>query len=212
MANEKEVHELLVSVLAYIRQEQLVVALPKKVLKPDLLKNKVESSPTKKLEEKIEKSPISKWEKKSSSFDKSSLQKLIVETLPEVRICNHTPNNAKAKIDVELCKKKYPQVGLIAFHQKQLPFLQKLARAINHHLVPTKIWKANRVKPLGSLRLFLATQADILSHSSLKKECRESPKPTLFEIPLLFLSPIEAYEKNPALKRALWNHLCQILQ
>lgn len=200
MSNEREIHQLLLDVLDYIRQEQLIALRLPKVQKPASLKK--EEPPLSDF--RGERKP-QRCEKSSFPFEEASLRKLMVETLPEARMSNQIPSDHAAK-------RKNPEVGLLAFHERQLPFLQKLARAITHHLAPAKIWKADRLVPCDSLTLFLATHADILSHPSLKKECKESPSPTLFGIPLLFLSPMDDYQNNPSLKRALWNHLCQILQ
>lgn len=218
MPNEIATFTALVGdLLTYLRQEHL--------LSPQNLSKSVETKPTyfdsKKAtdgREKITEQPKEKENnkileppvpiQKSEQIDDLSMRQLILRVLPELKLTDKIPSDAKAKALAELYKHKAPQVALLTEKPEELPFLKALAKAIHTQLKPAKILGIDKIQPADSLRLFIATHAGVASHPAFK----ESPTPTLFGIPLILLAPISEYEKNPSLKRALWDHLCQILR
>lgn len=108
-------------------------------------------------------------------------------------------------------------------NEEQLAFLKNVAHAISLRLAPTQILLAssfeknntwNHLLDASSLRLIIANDYGVYLQSNLKSHYRESSqqgKHFLKNIPLLLLSDISLYLKQPQLKSLLWRAICNEL-
>lgn len=193
---------LVQDVLTYIRQEHSVTPSEKKIPQSAPPVQKQKPAP-------IQEQPILKSQ---PAPPQEPMRKLIEQVLPQMQIREQIPSDAKARALAQLYKKKSPQVILLSSDADELFFLKALAKAIHEKLAPTKILEAAKFEKVDGLRLIITTHAGIESKAEFKAHFKESPMPLLFEVPLVLLAPPSEYENNHNLKRALWNHLCQLLK
>jgi len=148
----------------------------------------------------------SKKEPLEMSF--GEMKKAALKAFPDLRLVEKPLNDALAQRRANVYKSEAPQVALIMSNEKQLPFLSSLEKAISNQLAPAQIMHIDKIEKQEAVRLIVATYSDVAPHPTFK----ESPKPLLLGIPLILLAPIAEYDQNPPLKRALWDHLCQLLK
>ncbi|MEC7838750.1 MAG: hypothetical protein VX777_01775, partial [Chlamydiota bacterium] len=165
-------------------------------------------------------------EAKESNF--ADIKKDVAELFPELKIIDQPPDDRAAKKVNQQWKKGpiLPEVILLTFNEtpEQTEFLLKVVNAINEHLAPAQMFSAytidkqrkweNMLKIEG-LRLVIAPDYGIYSLPNLKKYYRESTvhaERTLAGIPVLLLTDVGLYIKQPSLKPALWKALCAILK
>ncbi|MFI0434282.1 MAG: hypothetical protein ACH350_00965 [Parachlamydiaceae bacterium] len=102
----------------------------------------------------------------------------------------------------------------------QLAFLKNIARAISLRLAPARVISAPRIEKTNgwealinssSLRLIIAGDYALYLHPKLIQFYREEPqqgKHFLHNTPLLLLSDLALYLKEPQLKPLLWRAIC----
>ncbi|EFB40418.1 MULTISPECIES: hypothetical protein [Parachlamydia] len=148
---------------------------------------------------------------------------------PARTLTTHIPDDAEARQKKELWKlpQSSPAVIILSFGEpsKLSLFLQNLAKAIEHLVPqPVEIRSAFSIEALNEwsalfqsqdLRLIIATDAGIQSCPQLIPFYRETQKQSrhyLDRIPLLLLSDLSLYLKEPKLKLSLWQVLCEMLK
>lgn len=157
----------------------------------------------------------------------SSIKKEIEKQFPEKQIIHNPPEDSVAKKIGEQWKQetKPPEVVILSFqeHPDRQVFLQNMKTAINQRLAPCVIYSAQTIESkqawdklfnMNNLRLIVTTDYGMYSLPGLMKHYRESPEKAqryLGGVPVLLLTDISLYLKQPQLKSALWQALCTML-
>lgn len=150
--------------------------------------------------------------------------KIFPTLFPELRLCESIPSDSVAQKlkNAWLNDQVIPPVIILSFHQeeKQLNFLKNLAQAISLRLAPARVLSASKGEKengweniLNSphLRLVIASDYGLYMQPALMRFYREMPqqgKHFLNHIPLLLLSDLALYLKEPQLKPLLWRAIC----
>lgn len=155
------------------------------------------------------------------------LRKIIQEKLPRISWIDQLPDDAEARKEGSRWNQpsESPQVWILSLNDtpKQLAFLMNVIQALAAYGVHAQIgnafkfeqgdkWKELFHSP--KLQLFMISSTCLHQLAKLKKYHKEdAQKGThyLDERPLLLLSDLDLYLKEPALKSALWSALKQIL-
>lgn len=159
-----------------------------------------------------------------ASQDLSEFWKLHRQVLPEVPLHETIPADGVAlKVKNSwLNDQTIPPVVILSFRgeEKELAFLKNVAHAISLRLAPARVISASKwEKENGwegmthspNLRLIIASDYDLYLQPELMKVYREAPqqgKHYLNQTPLLLLSDISLYLKEPQLKSLLWRAIC----
>jgi hypothetical protein len=173
-----------------------------------------------------QKKPLPPKEKKSVEMD-AEMKQMVTKILPEVALSSGIPNDAAAKKMAHLYKEQHltAKVLILSFGETgpALNFLQNVTKAIDSLLAPAKLIEMRKIERENSweltlnsptLQLILAPPFQAWKSISLARFYRENPSSKshfLKEIPLVMMQPIEAYLKNPDLKRELWKMLSSLL-
>ena len=113
-------------------------------------------------------------------------------------------------------------VTILSFHdnEQQLTFLKNIAHAISLRLAPARVLSASKLEKENGwenilhsphLRLVIASDYGLYLHPKLMHFYREVPqqgKHFLNKVPLLLLSDLSLYLKEPQLKPLLWRAIC----
>jgi hypothetical protein len=156
--------------------------------------------------------------------DQREFWKLFPTLFPELRLSESIPSDSVAQKlkNAWLNDQVIPPVIILSFHQeeKQLNFLKNLAQAISLRLAPARVLSASKWEKENSwehilnfphLRLVIASDYGLYTQSALMRFYREIPqqgKHFLNHIPLLLLSDLALYLKEPQLKPLLWRAIC----
>ncbi|MBI3236523.1 MAG: hypothetical protein HYZ48_02275 [Chlamydiales bacterium] len=184
-----------------------------------------------------EKAPIIKEEKKGALFTLEPLKeappllldqirKKALEIDPTLSLHTKPPDDAKArKIKEEWREKReIPLLPILTHTTRYLPFLKNLAKAISFTFLPCRVLEVISFEKEKKWDLFFSSShvnLVILSDQTLweSKELllnyKENPQKKerfLASFPLLLLPDLSLYEKDPYLKRSLWNLLCQTIE
>lgn len=160
----------------------------------------------------------------TTQFDKQGFWQLFHTIFPQVTLCDVIPSDARARKLKNAWKNEalIPPVVLLSFHEedKQNRFLKNLAHAISLRLAPARVLSVaalEREKKWDSLlhssqlRLVIACDYALYSQPGLMTYYREEPqlgKHFLHHTPLLLLSDLSLYLKQPPLKSLLWRAIC----
>jgi len=150
--------------------------------------------------------------------------KICSEVQSDIKLSETIPCDAKAKKTKEAWLKNHeiPPVVILSFkeNEQQLAFIKNIAQAISVRLAQTKIiiatdyenenkWETLLKQP--QLRLIISSDYGLYLQPNLMKFYKEDPgqnKHNLNHIPLLLLSDLSLYLKEPRLKRHLWRSIC----
>ncbi len=159
-----------------------------------------------------------------ASHDLSGFWKLHRQFLPEVTVNETIPEDAVAlKLKNSWRNEQtIPPVVILSFRgeEKELAFLKNVAHAISLRLAPARVIPASRwekengwegMTQSPDLRLVIASDYDLYLQPELMKVYREAPqqgKHYLNKTPLLLLSDLSLYLKEPQLKSLLWRAIC----
>lgn len=164
-----------------------------------------------------------------SPADFSDLRKIIQEKIPHVhaRLINTLPSDSEAKVLGKLWtqEKQIPQVLILSFDEvpKHQTFLANICKALEVYGVKTQVDNAHKLERSNGwqalleskeMRLVLASSAGFYHLDELQKHYREGNKQGrhfLGDRPLLLLSDISFYLKEPSLKPSLWAAIKEIL-
>lgn len=159
-----------------------------------------------------------------ASFDPmKEMRALVQRAAPNFRLRETVLDDAVAKQPAAAATL---QAALISYGEKDqsLLFLTHLAQAIDICLIPAELIDGQKMEKekkwegllqTSSLKWVIAPCRMIGKSPELTRHYREIPATSerfLGNVPILFLSPIADYFKNPGLKRDLWKTLCQILK
>lgn len=160
----------------------------------------------------------------TAKFDKQGFWQLFHTTFPQVTLCDTIPSDARAQKLKNAWKNEslIPPVVLLSFHEeeKQNRFLKNLAQAISLRLAPARVLsvaalekekKWDTLLHSSQLRLVIACDYALYSQPGLMTYYREEPqlgKHFLHRTPLLLLSDLSLYLKQPPLKSLLWRAIC----
>lgn len=154
------------------------------------------------------------------------------------RICNELfsgwqlresiPDDQLAKRYKNAWKKEAERVPILifSFHEdaKHLSLLKNIARAISLHYLPAKVIAAKEIEQKNDwdaqlnplqLQLIIACDYELYLQPNLMRAYKEIPRTGehfLNETPLLLLSDLSLYQKEPQLKSLLWRAICSALK
>ena len=156
--------------------------------------------------------------------DLTEYWRLHQQLFPELSLREDIPNDGMAlKIkNAWLEEHVIPPVVILSFHseEKSLTFLKNVAYAISLRFTPAKViagakWEKESgwetLLNTSTLRLIIATDYDLYLQPALMKVYREDPQQGrhyLKNTPLLLLSDLSLYLKEPQLKSLLWRAIC----
>lgn len=160
----------------------------------------------------------------ASSRDHRDFWNLFPSLFPELTLCESVPNDSMAQKfkNAWLKHQEIPSVVILSFHdgEKELAFLKNVAQAISLRLAPARVLSAPKLEKENSwetmlqspnLHLMIASDYGLYLQPGLMRFYREVPqqgKHYLNHIPLLLLSDLSLYLKEPQLKSLLWRAIC----
>lgn len=150
--------------------------------------------------------------------------KICPALFPEWRLCEAIPSDAIAQKqkNIWLKNQEILPVLILSFYdnEQQLTFLKNIAHAISLRLAPAKVISAIQFEKENSwanvlnsphLRLIIANDYGLYLQPKLMhfyKEVPQQNKHFLNQIPVLLLSDLSLYLKEPQLKPLLWRAIC----
>lgn len=159
-----------------------------------------------------------------SSQDFSEFWKLHSELFPHLPLIQNIPKDGAAlKIKNSWQEEStIPPVIILSFkeNEKEIAFLKNVAQAISLRLAKARVISASKWEKENGwdkllnapdLKLLIATDYDLYLRPELMKVYRENSqegKHALNNIPLLLLSDLSLYLKEPQLKSLLWRAIC----
>lgn len=157
------------------------------------------------------------------SFDE--LRKLAAERLPGLAIVDNVPDDSEARRLARAWDQKteIPHVLILSFDEAPKPraFLNNLAKALHVHGVDAQVIRAAKIEQdqawegflqSDQLKLVIASSYGIDALPNLAKHYREAAKQArhfLGDVPLLLLSDVAFYLREPTLKPSLWSAIMQ---
>lgn len=157
-------------------------------------------------------------------FDKRDSWQSMQTLFPQLELREKIPNDTLAQKMKKSWEKEQsiPPVILLSFHDAEphLTFLKNLAQAISLRLAPARVLSAlkiekeqqwNTVLASSDLRLVISSDYGLYLQPHLMRHYREIPqqgKHFLNQVPLLLLSDLALYLKQPQLKALLWRAIC----
>jgi hypothetical protein len=152
---------------------------------------------------------------------KNEIKKLIERVHPHVRLSFEIPNDEKATTLATVWKEreKVTSVTILSFaeNSREEEFLHQIANAVTAYLLPAQVADGRLLEKEKKWETFLDSPALkwIIADQFPKAYYREnlaSSEKFLGATPLILISPISFYFKNPEAKRALWKTLCATLR
>jgi hypothetical protein len=156
--------------------------------------------------------------------DNSEFWKLFPLLFPDLNLCETMPSDAVAQKlkNVWLHNQAIPPVIILSFQndEKELAFLKNLAQALSLRLAPARVLSAPKFEKEKAwknilksppLQLVIASDYGLYLQSGLMEFYRtdlQQGKHFLNDIPLLLLSDLSLYLKEPQLKSLLWRAVC----
>jgi len=162
-----------------------------------------------------------------AAVDFKDIRSIIQERFPQMAILNAIPDDSEAKKTSRAWEQPLKHVNVLIVSLDEAPknryFLANIAAALESYGVSTSItmasgrekssdWETKLVST--ELRLVLVTQHCLEALPELGKLYREEAKQArcyLGKTPLLLMSDIGFYLKEPQLKSSLWNALKELL-
>lgn len=148
------------------------------------------------------------------------LASLIAQAAPHLQLRKAIPSDAVAKqLRNQWKEPAFQAIALVLSCGEsgaELEFLQRLTRAIETSLFSCQLIDAAQCEVFlrqSTLKWIIAPQQTIENVTALKKIWRHLPNSDetfLEDKPLITLSPISAYLKDPGLKKFLWQKLCTL--
>lgn len=149
---------------------------------------------------------------------------ILKEHFPHYPLTDHIPSDQRAKKvkNAWQMEQMIPPILILSFQEqeKQLNFLKNVAEAITRHGVPARVISGpkmerdktwDQILKTAGLQLIIASDYGLYLLPELMKHYKESPRQAkhfLGEIPLLLLSDLSLYLKEPQLKPLLWRAIC----
>lgn len=156
---------------------------------------------------------------RAEPVDMEEIRKLVSEKLPGFVYIDQIPDDTEARRlarSWEQAKQAY-EVLILSFDEppKAQAFLNNIARALNAYGIPATVMRASKIEQdndwknlLGQpLKMVMASSYGIDALPGLAKQHREEPRQAkhfLGNVPLLLLSDVGFYLREPSLKASLW--------
>lgn len=211
----------------FFSSQKKTIQAPKK-MDPPTYAAPIQKAKVFKEERRIEPSAPAPVKVKEEVLPAQPIKKLIEKVHPYFPLVDQIPDDTLAKKKGESWKENGPaaQVVILYFGEapNDLEFLKKLAKAIHTSYAPTKLIDARRISnekkwdqflKEGNYKLIISPEKGVQTSFELMRLYTEIPKTQarfLGKIPLVLLSSLDQYQKNPYLKRTLWSTLCQMLK
>lgn len=209
------------------QQTPLIKPVPRQPAKPVSKEKVIKSQPEKQVAQQssphISLEPIGP----PASVDFSELRKILTDRVPALQIIDTIPNDDEAKLINNTWQNPVviPTVVILSYQEtpQEQALLQNLAKAIQTKLAPATIISAQKIdKENGweallqskELRLIITSTHGLNAFPSAMKHYREAPKLAksyLGKVSLCLLSDLSIYLKEPKLKPALWQAICDHL-
>jgi hypothetical protein len=180
--------------------------------------------------EKTKKSPILNLEPisvSSSAIENQTFKDILKKTSPEYALADTIPDDyvAKKLMNLWATEQQISPVVILSFdHQENhLNFLKNIAKAISLRFGPAKVVSASKLEKekqwnsllsTKELHLIIASDYHLYLQPNLMNYHKEEPKQGkhfLQQTPLLLLSDLDLYLKEPQLKSLLWRAICNEL-
>ena len=156
----------------------------------------------------------------------NTLLPLLKKVEPDLFLHEKIPSDHKAKRIKEAWKIKEatPDIPILTHGVQNLPFLTNIAKAIEIRFASSRVIDVKQIEQekkwdlfLSSpqVRLIIAPDSTLWDSKELLSFYKENPQKGvrhLGKIPLLLLPDLSLYNKDPYLKRSLWNVICQMLK
>ena len=156
----------------------------------------------------------------SKQIDYNSLKLEFKNLFPNLILQDSVPDDSEARKINQQWKNQSlsPQVILLFFDEtpEQKDFLQKVTDAITQKIAPASLFSAYTIEKqnkwenmfkIQGIKLIIAPDYGIYLLPGLMHHYREFQR-TLGGIPILLLTDISLYLKQPSLKTALWQAIC----
>jgi hypothetical protein len=156
--------------------------------------------------------------------DQREFWKICPTLFPDWLLCETLPNDeiAQKNKNAWLREQEIAPVMILSFHdhEQQVTFLKNIAQAISLRLAPARIVSASKLEKENAwehllnsprLQLVIASDYGLYLQPKLMRFYREVPqqgKHFLHQTPLLLLSDLSLYLKEPQLKPLLWRAIC----
>lgn len=157
------------------------------------------------------------------SFDYQEMRETIRTQFPQHTVLDQIPSDKQAQHIKKAWQTEavIPPIVLLSFNEqeKQLAFLKNVAQAITRHLAPACVLSGLKIEQEKkwdiflnnpALRFVIASDYGIYLLPGLMHHYKESnqAKHFLKNTPLLLLSDVSLYLKQPQLKPLLWRTIC----
>lgn len=160
--------------------------------------------------------------KPAQAMNHGEMMKQCKNLFPDLPLTDSVPSDSRAKrFKDQWLNKNHSPVLILSFQtgEKEMQFLKNITKAISLHHLPARLLSAGKIEEedgwekilLPEVKLILATDYDLYLHPKLMRYYEDNPKQGkhfLNKIPLLLLSELSAYFKNPPLKSLLWRAIC----
>lgn len=157
------------------------------------------------------------------AVDNKHFKEFFKEHFPTFTINEKHPQDQKALKLKDAWKKNHqiPPIVILSFNDElHLPFLKNLAKAISHCLAPACVLSAPKIEKekkwddlltSQSLKLIISSDYNLYLLPDGMKYYQNDPKTTqhqLYKTPLLLMSDLSLYLREPQLKPLLWRAIC----
>ncbi len=158
--------------------------------------------------------------RQTDASDFSDIKKILQARFPALTLLPAPPDDSEAKKE---SKAAFGEIVILSFERQTSPFIKNLACAIQQEIAPCTIVSAARLESekewenllrQEQLKLILSTDYGLFSLPGAMPYFREIPKQAksfLGNVPLLLLTDLSLYLKEPKLKPTLWRAICQML-
>lgn len=149
---------------------------------------------------------------------------ILQKTFPHYRLNETIPDDRLAKklMNAWSLEQSIPPVIILAFNEKEkhLTLLKNIAKAITLRFAPARVMSGLKLEKdkqwdsllnTADLRLIIASDYGLYLQPALMTHYREASKQAkhfLNQTPLLLLSDLDLYLKEPQLKSLLWRAIC----
>lgn len=140
----------------------------------------------------------------------------IVETPPDDKIAHQVANKWKQATGI-------PDIAILSYREspKEKEFLGNVAKAVSNQIAPSSVLSAVEIEhqdkwkkllSAANLKLVITNEKGMHSLSLMMKHHHLNSKTSrqyLGKVPILLLSEVSFYLRDPSLKSSLWNAICQ---
>lgn len=160
----------------------------------------------------------------AAQSDFTEFRKILPSLFPDWKLSDNIPDDTLAikNKNIWLSKREITPVIILSFHDnpQHQTFLANIAKAITLRLAPARVISAPELEKNNQwddilkspqLKLVISSDYELYLHPKLMSHYREEKdqgKHILHQTPLLLLSDLSLYLKEPQLKSFLWRAIC----